>query len=221
VTTILQLDFDGTLVHGDVNEAIFRRFAGEEWSDGIEAASRQLTRDPSSPALIAALKQASAHLIASDAECLDFVEKHNPPRDGLQDLIETAKRLRMECHIVSYGFEFYIRHYLDLAGVSGQVEVHAGKTEQASKGRLLRYLGPDGQEVSTGWKVVWTREFRRRADLLIYVGDGGSDVAPAQLCDAVFARDKLLARITQTYSGVVQAFETLHEIARGLESLPS
>ncbi len=216
---ILQLDFDGTLVQGDVNEAIFRRFVSEEWTDRIESASRELARDPSSPALIDALRDATANLAATDDECLAFATDNNPPRDGLPDLIEAAKRYGMECHVVSYGFEFYIHHYLQMAGVENDLEVHGGGTARGPAGRLLQYTGPQGQDVSADWKVLWSRAFRERAEALVYVGDGGSDLAPALLCDVVFARDRLLSQMPMTYAGMLESFDTLHDVARGLEEL--
>jgi 2,3-diketo-5-methylthio-1-phosphopentane phosphatase len=216
---ILQLDFDGTLVHGDINEALFQRFAGEEWANRIEAASHELTRDPSSPALIAALQAGARALGASDAECLAFAEGNNPPREGLAELIETAKRLDLECHVVSYGFDFYVGHYLRQAGVEDDVAIHCGETSLDGSGRNLRYIGPDRAEVSSDWKMLWTRGFRERAATLIYAGDGGSDLAPAQLCDIVFARDRLLERLPASYKGTLRPFETLHDITRGLEEL--
>jgi HAD superfamily phosphoserine phosphatase-like hydrolase len=216
---ILQLDFDGTLVHGDVNEAMFRRFTGEEWNSRIETASQELARDPSSPALIDALKKASAQLAASDAECLAFAIENNAPRDGLPDLIETARRFGMECQVVSYGFEFYIRHYLEMAGVEREIEVHGGRTERSPTGRLLRYTGPQGEDVAADWKILWTQAFRERAETVVYAGDGGSDVAPAQLCDVVFARDRLLSLMPAAYPVTLRSFDTLHDVARGLEEL--
>jgi 2-hydroxy-3-keto-5-methylthiopentenyl-1-phosphate phosphatase len=216
---LLQLDFDGTLAHGDVNEGLFRRFVGEEWTARIEAASHDLRRDPSSSSLINALKEASGHLNASNEACLAYAAANNPPRAGLPELIEAAQRLSMECHIVSYGFDFYIRDYLRQAGVGSTVAVHCGETVATQSGRQLRYVGPSGEEVAADWKLLWTRQFRARADVLIYAGDGGSDVAPAQLCDVVFARDVLLRDMPPSYTGTLRSFESLHDIVRGLEEL--
>jgi 2-hydroxy-3-keto-5-methylthiopentenyl-1-phosphate phosphatase len=216
---ILQLDFDGTLTHGDVNEGLFQRFAGEAWSARIEAASKELLRDPSSPALIETLKDASAYLAATDEECLAFAVAHNAPREGLASLIETAERLAMECHVVSYGFDFYIRHYLRLAGVESRVSIHSGETSGSATGRLLRYTGPSGEDITSDWKRVWTREFRHRDSVLVYAGDGSSDIAPAMRCDVVFARDSLLRGLPRSFAGTLLPFETLHDIARGLQEL--
>ncbi|HEU0074083.1 MAG TPA: 2,3-diketo-5-methylthio-1-phosphopentane phosphatase, partial [Dehalococcoidia bacterium] len=86
-------------------------------------------------------------------------------------------------------------------------------------GRLLRYTGPAGEDVSADWKVLWTKAFRERAESVVYAGDGGSDVAPAQLCDVVFARDRLLNLMPEAYAVTLRPFETLHDIARELEEL--
>lgn len=213
---VLQLDFDGTLTHGDVNEGLFRRFVSEAWTARIEAASQELRRDASSPALIEALQEASAHLNATDEECLAFATANNPARAGLVELIGLAERLGFECHVVSYGFDFYIRHYL--RDVEGRVAIHCGETRREAEGLRLEYRGPDGEEAGFDWKLRWTREFRR-AETLAYAGDGGSDLAPAQLCDAVFARDTLLSGMPPSYTGTLRPFETLQDIARGLQEL--
>jgi 2,3-diketo-5-methylthio-1-phosphopentane phosphatase len=214
---ILQLDFDGTLTERDVNEALFLRFLGPEWSERIETASRAFRADPSSPALIETLQAATAQLRESDAACLEYVAATIKLRPGLPELIETAERLGIEHEVVSYGFDFYVRHYLSQAGVTDKVAVHCGETAMAASGRRLTYRGPDGRPVVRDFKMLWTRWYRDRADVLVYAGDGGSDVAPAQLSDIVFARESLLSGMPASFAGIVRPFETLHDVARGLE----
>jgi HAD superfamily phosphoserine phosphatase-like hydrolase len=216
---VLQLDFDGTLTDGDVNEGIFLRFLGPEWSSRIEDASRTLRRNPSSPALIETLQEASARLDTPVEDCLAYARSRNRLRPGLRELIETATRLGMETHVISYGFDFYVRDYLRSAGVDGHVAVHCGETSPAEGGLLLRYLGPDGEEVTYDWKLRWTRRFLEDGASVVYAGDGGSDVAPAQLCHAVFARDALLRHMPPSYTGTLRRFETLRDVARGLEEV--
>ena len=216
---ILQLDFDGTLTERDVNEALFLRFLGREWSERIEMASRAFRADPSSPALIETLQEATAQLRESDDACMAYVTTTIRARPGLPQLIETAARLGMECQVVSYGFDFYIRHYLSQAGVEDRVAVHCGETGMATSGRSLTYRGPDGTPVVRDFKMLWTRRFRELADVLVYAGDGGSDVAPAQLSDVVFARESLLTGMPASFPGIVRPFETLHDVARGLQEL--
>jgi 2-hydroxy-3-keto-5-methylthiopentenyl-1-phosphate phosphatase len=127
-TLVLQLDFDGTLTERDVNEALFLHFLGPEWSERIEAASRAFLADPASPALIETLQRATGQLNTSDEECLSYVTRTIALRPGLPQLIETAERLGIERHIVSYGFDFYVHSYLQRADVDRRVEVHCGET---------------------------------------------------------------------------------------------
>ena len=218
---ILQLDFDGTLTERDVNEALFLRFLGPEWSERIEAASRALLADPSSPALIDTLQRATAQLKQSDEECLSYATRTIALRPGLPQLVETAELLGIERHIVSYGFDFYVGHYLQQADVERRVEVHCGETAWTASGRSLTYRGPDGLPLQRDFKMLWTGTFRERADVLIYAGDGGSDVAPAQLSDVVFARESLLSGMPPSYSGTVRPFDSLHDVADGLRDLYS
>lgn len=217
---ILQLDFDGTLTHADVNEALFRHFGGEEWSARIEAASHELRRDPSSPALVRTLQAASKALTVSEAECLAYAKRRAPPREDIGRLVGVALENGFEVHVVSYGFDFYVLDYLRDARVNERVEVHCGETSRREDGGIdLRYVGPHGEVVTHDWKMRWTRHFLQRGAHVVYAGDGGSDIAPAQHCNVVFARDALLRGMPREYHGILRPFETLNQIARGLEEL--
>ena len=212
----LQLDFDGTLAEGDVSTGILSRFAGPEWPARVDAASRTLTANPDDPALIAAMVQGFAGLTGDIASYLRYVREHHPARAGLTELIDTADRLGLDCHVVSNGFEFYIRDYLRAAGVEGRVQIHSGSL---SGDGSLAYLGPDGLPATGGFKRAWSEHFLARHELLIYVGDGSSDLAPAQLASLVFARDSLLSRMPSSYQGALRPFETLLDVAAGLQEL--
>jgi HAD superfamily phosphoserine phosphatase-like hydrolase len=211
---ILQIDFDGTLVEGDASTGILAHFAGPEWTERVSAASRVLREAPDSPALIETMTAGYAALGSDFDAYLAYVREHHAPRSGLRELIETATRLGIESHVVSNGFEFYIRDHLRTAGVQDRVAVHTGSAHDGA----LVYTGPDGTPVSSRFKERWTEHFRRAAGAVIYIGDGTSDVAAAILCDAVFARDSLLTGLqSSAYQGQLYAFETLHDVARMLE----
>jgi hypothetical protein len=47
--TILQIDFDGTVVEGDASTGILEHFVGIEWPARINAASRTLLTEPTAP----------------------------------------------------------------------------------------------------------------------------------------------------------------------------
>jgi len=212
----LQLDFDGTLAQGDVSTGILARFAGPAWLERVEAASRELTADADSPALLDTMAAGFGALSGKAESHLRYAHRHHPVRSGLPELIEAAERLGLDCHVVSNGFEFYIRDYLRRAGVDSRVAVHSGAV--ANDGNLV-YLGPDAQPARGRFKFGWAEHFLTRHRLLVYTGDGTSDLAPAQLASIVFARDGLLTRMPVSFPSTVRPFETLNDVAEGLEEL--
>jgi len=212
--TILQLDFDGTLVEGDASTGILERFVGAEWPERINAASRVLQTDATSSALIDAMTAGYAHLGTDFDAYIAYVREFHPARPGLRDLIDVATGLGIEAHVVSNGFEFYIRDHLKTAGVEEHIEVHTG----TALGTELSYVGPDRKPIRTRFKERWTEHFRRSGATVIYVGDGTSDIAAASLCAVVFARDSLLTGLGESgYAGMLCRFETLLDVAAGLD----
>jgi 2-hydroxy-3-keto-5-methylthiopentenyl-1-phosphate phosphatase len=216
VRGVLQLDFDGTLVEGDVSTGILARFAGPQWRERVEAASLRLVACPDSPDLIDAMVAGFADLGGLPEDHLRFAREHHRLRPGLSALIQTAERLGLDCHIVSNGFEFYILDYVRAAGVAGRVAVHCGTI---SEGGRLVYAGPEGLSVRAGFKRLWAEHFMARHRLLVYAGDGTSDLDAARLVPVVFARDSLLTHMQSGFAGELRAFETLHDITEGLEQL--
>jgi len=212
---ILQIDFDGTLVKGDASTGILSRFAGGEWSQRVNAASASLIADPDSAVLIDTMCAGFQQLGTDYDAYLAFVRANHPPRPGLLALVETAEDLRFECHIVSNGFEFYIRDHLKTAGVEGRVEVHTG----SATGQTLSYAGPDGLPVSTRFKERWADHFASSGMPVFYVGDGTSDIAAAVKCTVVFARDSLLTGLHGRYEGIVLPFDNLLDVVKGLRGL--
>lgn len=216
VRGILQLDFDGTLAQGDVSTGILARFAGPEWEERVSAASRELLSDPESTALVDTMVAGYAALTGSRANQLRHAREQHPPRPGLRRLIEEAERLGLESHVVSNGFEFYIRDYLRTAGVEARVWIHSGSEVEDG---ALAYLNPEGAPTRSRFKVAWAEHFLRRHAFLVYVGDGSSDVAPAQLASIVFARDSLLSGMPAAFQGRLRAFETPEDVAKGLDEM--
>lgn len=210
---VFQLDFDGTLVEGDASTGILSRFAGAVWPQRIEAASRAMRTQPGTPLLLQAMSQGYAALTGSREDQLAYARDAHPARPGLPQLITATESLGIACHIVSYGFEFYILDYLRAAGVADHVVVHAGH----DAGHGLVYDDPEGHAASGNFKRDWTRHLRQRYGHLLYAGDGTSDIAAAELADTVYARDALLTGLTGTaYAGAIHPFESLHDIVATL-----
>jgi 2-hydroxy-3-keto-5-methylthiopentenyl-1-phosphate phosphatase len=217
--SILQLDFDGTVVHGDASWGIMSHFIGDSMTERFAAASRALKADAASTALVDVMKLGCSLLTAPLDQCVTWARENHPVRPGLARLVATARRLGMSVEINSYGFDFYIRDYLRDAGVLDDVVLRCGITKPSEGGLALSYTGPQGEDVTSLWKETWSEHYRRRGLSTVYVGDGRSDLPSAQLAAAVFARDDLLANMPASYPGVVKPFETLDDVADGLEAL--
>jgi 2-hydroxy-3-keto-5-methylthiopentenyl-1-phosphate phosphatase len=212
----LQLDFDGTLAEGDVSTGILARFVAPEWTYRVDEASRRMATDPNSPELISTMRAGYAGLGPGHEAYLAHAHEHHPARPGLAELIDAADRLGLEPHIVSNGFQFYIRDYLRREGVESRIRVHTG---EASRQGDLVYFAPDGRPTTSRFKLSWAEHFLAQRDLFIYVGDGSSDLAPARLAGIVFARDSLLSSMPRDFAGSLRPFETLLDVAKGLEEL--
>ena len=217
--SVLQLDFDGTVVHGDASWGILSHFVGDSMTERFAEASRLLKADPESTALVDVMKLGCSLLKAPLDDCVAYAHEMHPPRPGLGRLVTTALRLGLSVEVNSYGFDFYIREYLREAGVLSEVVLRCGMTTPHDGALALSYTGPDGEDVTSLWKETWSEHYRSLGFRTVYVGDGGSDLPSAQLAAAVFARDELLANMPASYPGVVKPFETLNDVADGLESL--
>ena len=215
---ILQLDFDGTVTHGDPSVGLLTRYGGPEWAQRIEEAGRAMLLDPGTPRLIETMQAGFDLLPPSSNECLDYARERFPARAGLGDLLAAADGLGISVEAVSYGFEFYILDYLRAARATDCAIVRAGKGLPGGE-RGLEYVGPDGRAVTSRWKERWAEHYRDSGAYVLYAGDGSSDVSAAGHAALVFARDALLQRLPSSYTGPVRPFEDLHDIASGLRRL--
>jgi 2-hydroxy-3-keto-5-methylthiopentenyl-1-phosphate phosphatase len=217
--SILQLDFDGTVVHGDASWGIMSHFIGDAMTERFAEASRRLKEDAASTALVDVMKLGCSLLTTPLADCVAYAFVNHPVRPGLARLVQMARSLGLRVEINSYGFDFYIRAYLREAGVLDDVALRCGVTRSQGGALALTYTGPEGEDVTSLWKERWSEHYRQRGLRTVYVGDGRSDIPSAQLAAAVFARDDLLANMPASYDGVVRPFETLDDVADGLQAL--
>src|SRR5215208_5168074 len=140
--TILQLDFDGTVVHGDASWGILSHFVGDSMTEHFAEASRLLKADPESTALVEVMKLGCSLLRAPLEECVAYAREMHAVRPGLARLVTTALRLGLDVEINSYGFDFYIREYLREAGVLNKVALRCGRTAAQDGALALSYTGP-------------------------------------------------------------------------------
>jgi 2-hydroxy-3-keto-5-methylthiopentenyl-1-phosphate phosphatase len=140
-------------------------------------------------------KKVFGMMIADRETMTDFVL--NSPRvkvrPGLKELIDYCKSKGIEVVIVSNGLTFYIEAILEKLGING-LDIHAAENDFSPGGLRVRYLGPNGKELETGFKEAYTDMLCKMDYQVIYVGNGTSDIYPSRIAQYVCATADLLER---------------------------
>lgn len=208
MASVLCIDFDDTLVDRDIALAILERFAHSSWRDlHVQRRAGQLTLEQYSAAALDLVE-------ADTGEIVEFALSVATPRAGLLELLDWTLWNDWSPVILSNGWDIYINPILERMGVDRVVR-HCGRARFNYRWQL-RYLSPRGIELADSFKLSYVAAYREQSDFVAYVGDGPSDIAPARLSQAVFARDALLDALDGTHS-CVHPFETFHDITTILD----
>jgi len=201
------IDFDDTIVTRDIAGQILERFAGAGWPELRDRRrAGELTLEQYSAAALDLVEATEEQLVAFALEAAE-------PRPGLPELLDWAHWNGWHAAIVSNGWDLYIDPILRRMGVD-QLARHCGRARFVYRWQL-RYLSPRGIEVNDAFKLGYAAEFKALGDRLVWVGDGPSDIAPAQASDMVFARDTLWE--TMRGGEHVHAFEDFGDVVAVLE----
>ncbi|MBS1797411.1 MAG: HAD-IB family phosphatase [Acidobacteria bacterium] len=214
---VMFLDFDGTIAEEDVIDRILGEFADPRWLDVEDRwlrgaiGSRECLRRQ-----FALVRAAPARLDAFLATLrLD---------EGLPFLLRVCADAGIPVHIVSDGFEYYIRRLLRAAAIPPElledVRVWANRLEPAGGDRWrtrFPYFAEPCRDGCATCKPGVMKFVNRHGAPGIFVGDGLSDRFAARAADVVFAKKKLSAyclenRIPQT------AFAGLRQVAESLDA---
>jgi len=205
-------DFDGTLTEADVVDSVLARFAkGREyliherrWAKG-EISSAECMR-----------KQL-ATVSVSKKELSDFLAGIKMDA-GLTCLVALLRREHVPLYILSDGFDLFIQSLLEREGIS----------DVPSRSNKLRHIGRRLIPSFPYFKVSCGRcghckrssiaEIRKSHSVVIFVGDGLSDICAVREADAVFAKGSL-AEYCKKHGIAHVPFTRLDEVARKLPHL--
>ncbi|OGO31031.1 MAG: hypothetical protein A2Z29_08145 [Chloroflexi bacterium RBG_16_56_11] len=209
----VQMDFDGTVTIEDVSYLLLDEYASDRWRHYLEkyTASRMS---------VGAFSRIVFGMITSDEKTLtDFVRRsdHIKIKPGLKDFLDYCKNKGVRVVIVSHGLMFYINTILAGLGISG-VEVHAAENDFHPGGMKVRYIGPDGAEMDTGFKEAYTVWLKNMGYDVIYIGDGASDIYSCRKAAHIFATGTLL-ELCRTEKLFCAPFSDFFDVIRGLEPL--
>ncbi len=209
--TLVQCDFDGTITEEDVSFSILDAFANGDW--------RQLLADHREGRISVGHfnQKAFAMVRASEHAMTELAKRKAKTRDGLEELVNRCHRNEFRLVIVSNGLDFYIKEILEDVGID-DIEVFAAQTEFRPEGIQVQYVGPNGDLLDEGFKEAYTKLFLAEGYRIMYVGNGVSDVGPAQLAHHIFACSELL-RFCREANIPCTPFVNLGDVAKRLEIL--
>ena len=213
VKTLVQCDFDGTIIEKDVSFLLLDAFADGNW--------RQLLDEYREGKISVGIfnTKAFAMIKADKQTLLDFIFAKSKVeiRTGFNELLTYCSEKGFKFVIVSNGLDFYIEAILRDIGLEN-IEVFAAQTQFSADGLQVKYIGPDGNQLEAGFKEAYTQLFLSRGYRVVYVGNGISDSFPARQAHHIFATGDLLAYCKQTNLDCIP-FDDLNDVVRGLELL--
>lgn len=209
--TLVQCDFDGTITEEDVSFSILDAFANGDW--------RQLLAEYQEGRISVGRfnQKAFAMVRASEDATIELAKRKAKTRDGFEELVNRCRTNGFRLVIVSNGLDFYIREILQDVGING-IEVFAARTEFRPEGMRVQYLDPNGNQLDEGFKEAYTKLFLAEGYRVMYVGNGVSDVGPAQLAHHVFACGELL-RLCKEADIPCTPFVDFNDVVKCLETL--
>ena len=210
IKTLVQCDFDGTIIEGDASFMMLDAFAGGNW--------RQLFRDYQEGRItVGHFNTRAFSMVKADRESLLGVVKGKVKvRPGFDELVACCRRKGFRFVIVSNGLHFYIDEILSNIGIT-DLEVFAAQTNFHSDGLKVQYIGPDGSPLDSDFKLAYVNSFLNEGYRIVYIGNGDSDVSPARKSHYIFATGVLLEHCREKNLGCTP-FTDLSEVVRILES---
>jgi len=211
--TLIQCDFDGTLTVEDISFLILDEFANGDWRQLLQA-----YKDREIPVGVFGIEAFA--MVTADRPTIDrFVRAKARVRPGLPELIAYCRQKDYKLVVVSNGVDFYIDTILGDLGMN-HIEVHASQAQFNPDGMIIKYIGPDGTELTDRFKDAYIKQFLSQGYRVVYVGNGVSDMSAARYAHHIFAIDDLLDCCRQENKDCTP-FADLNDVVRGLESLSS
>ena len=172
------VDFDGTITDIDTFDALVRAAAGDaEWDrlDADVTSGRVSLRET--------LARQAALVRLSREETFAFLDARARVDPDFGPFVTAARAHGATVRVLSSGIATVIHHALSRAGVT--VEVFANDADFAPGGWTMTFVDPSDNGHD---KAAHVRAARASGATTVYVGDGISDFAAAEIADRRFAK---------------------------------
>jgi len=213
------VDFDGTITKEDIGEVMFLKFGDAQKAKEIvnDWINKKINARQSWEMLCKTInnldiKKFDDFLLSSEID------------NSFKKFIEYCTENNYEVRILSDGLDYYINKILLKENLS-HLEVYSNKLSFDNNGNLIPIFPYTDEECKrcANCKRNHVLNFSGDDEFSIYIGDGYSDVCPAQYCDYIFAKKSLLKyceinRITyypySDFNDVIKKLEELKQKKR-------
>jgi 2-hydroxy-3-keto-5-methylthiopentenyl-1-phosphate phosphatase len=205
-------DFDGTVCIPDSCDYLLSRFDTDEWKALDDAVWRgALTEREAFPRQIGLLR-----VTWEDAR--KALREGVRIRDGFADFVTYCRSQDLPLMILSGGLKPLIGELLDVAGVPDVPFIAHGAEISGERWKVILWEGKRYDEHCSHCKCSYLFAQRDAGKKIIYIGDGYTDLCPAQHADILFATGNLARECTKT-GRPFTPFETFYDIERTLNTL--
>jgi 2,3-diketo-5-methylthio-1-phosphopentane phosphatase len=203
------VDFDGTISKEDVCSTMVKKFAREGWEEiNCLWEERALSTE----------ECANRTLELMDVEPRELAKFFNAVDIDLsfKPFVNWTEHNNYPLYILSDGYDNYISEVLVRHGL--KIPYYANHLEY-EEGWRIRCLHLDKEcKVCGVCKTSLVEELLKPGYTSVYIGDGYSDICPAEYCNIVFAK-KHLARLCQEKSIPFYPYDNFIDVQRTLISL--
>jgi len=211
VKTLVQCDFDGTITEEDTSFFLLDAFAQGDWQ-------RLLREYKAHKISVGEFNTKAFTMVKADKPTLlEAIKGKVKVRAGLHELVNYCLGKGFRLVIVSNGLDFYIKAVLKDLYLEN-LEVHAAQAYFRPEGMEAKYVGPDGKKLEDGFKEAYIKSFLELGYMVIYMGNGDSDIATEKHAHYVFATGELLIYCRENNLNH-KLFENLIDAVRDLEQM--
>ncbi|NOX17581.1 MAG: MtnX-like HAD-IB family phosphatase [Chlorobi bacterium] len=182
------IDFDGTITQQDVGEQFFLKFGDAEEAYGI--IKLWLNGEINSKETWIRLAETVDNLNLNEFDSF-LDEMHIDP--DFAEFIKFTEANNFETVILSDGLDYYIDKILKREKFD-YIKTYSNKLEFGKNNEMILSFPYEDEECKICANCKRNHVINHSGDeeISIYIGDGYSDVCPAQFCDFIFAKRSLL-----------------------------
>lgn len=210
------IDFDGTITKEDVGANIFLRFGRhpEVYEIVDKIRNREISNSEGWKRLFASLPSIDKN------ELTEFILGFEID-PSLKSFLTFLNEQNIKHYILSDGFDFYIDKILERENLSS-IPVYSNKLNIESNGILTPTFPYKDEECFNCANCKRNHIINLSSDeeFTVYVGDGTSDICPAQHCDFIFAKETLLKFCEQERISF-SPFNSFDDVTRKMKELVS